>query len=155
MPLSDAERRAAMRARRRAAGLCPQCGRVPPVAGGKLCAACRAVQRAKQARHVARRSPETAARQAARTNAWHKQWWAALRQSAIAHYGGPCAHCGTEQALVLHALREVLGPVRCTEPLVARLARAGWPPGLRAVCRSCLAREVSHGRCHRARMAGP
>jgi len=132
--------------RRQADGLCPRCGKVPPLPGLKHCAGCRDRQRAwwrnlspeRKAEHTAKMAVYRRTRfdNAADLRMRRRR----LKAEVIEHYGGHCACCGAAE-LVFLAIDHINGggnKVRKTgEHLYRSLKANSYPLGFRVLCHNC------------------
>jgi hypothetical protein len=124
-----AARQDVIRERRRAAGFCPVCGKVPPEEGKKNCRAC-------ITQKVQSMTPE-------RKHAEHVERWASLKDAAYAAYGGyTCACCGetTKAFLTIDHVnndgaehRKTVSPSR----LYTWLRNHQYPEGFQVLCMNC------------------
>lgn len=124
----------AKRAERRSGGLCPRCGRVPPV-GNIYCCHDR---------------PSAATRKQIRSAQ------VKLRARVLAAYGGPCCACCGETTVeflqIDHinqdgaAHRRSLGIASGTA-FYCWLQRNGFPPGYQVLCANCNFARGRHGTC--------
>lgn len=119
---------------RRAAGLCPQCGKRPAVEGKAWCAECREAL-SQRNRH---KPPEQARR-------WDKTFRLNLLAKTVEAYGGRCACCGEGYLPYLTIDHVNGGGLKHRDDLKAhgtvfyqRLKMMGYPKdGLQVLCANC------------------
>ena len=107
----DRERFHRRSAERRAAGLCPRCGRQPPASGRTVCESCAGKRnRASRARDARLRAVGKPRRDLDRARAYERE--RAGRQTAERRVAGLCTRCGQAPAAPEHAVCEPCGEKR-------------------------------------------
>ena len=123
--------------RRKAAGLCPRCGKAPCLPGLKNCQACTDYGMEHQKR------PES--------KLARKRNYRILRRTVYDHYGGKCACCG-ESAYNFLTIDHINGDGnrerKRGEAFMRDIQRSGYPTDLQVLCYNCNCSRGHHGFCH-------
>ena len=152
-----------LRERRLLAGLCPRCGKRPPIKNHKQCQECIDYMRNRRENLPA----DKVFQYREHDKQWRKENQQYIRQldkertrrtkeEVILHYGGSCVCCGESNIMFLtidHIVgngsqhRREIGIRNGGRPFYAWLRRQGYPPGYQVLCWNCNCAKGHYGFC--------